>query len=201
MTSGLICFKICNLYHCHFNAQKGEKMNWFLLAFKRTFDFKGRSRRREYGWFLLINFLIGIVLNILTGVSLALELSVLVFIFYAISFVYNLASFVTSISLVTRRLHDLGWSGWWQLAFYLVPAILVLASMFASDREMGGAITTAEMTLYGLTVLSIIIVFVVLFFMLIFKDGQKFENKYGASPKAQVEQQIEQKNTTTEITM
>lgn len=29
-------------------------MNWFILALRNIFNFQGRARRKEYGWFDLL---------------------------------------------------------------------------------------------------------------------------------------------------
>ena len=39
-------------------------MNWFIQALKKTFTYRGRARRAEFGWFNLIAFLINLGLNI-----------------------------------------------------------------------------------------------------------------------------------------
>ena len=40
-----------------------------------------------------------------------------------LSIVYSLLLIPPSISVTARRLHDIGWSGWWQLPIYLVMFI------------------------------------------------------------------------------
>ena len=35
-------------------------MNWFIQALKKTFTYRGRARRAEFGWFNLISFLISL---------------------------------------------------------------------------------------------------------------------------------------------
>ena len=97
--------------------------NAIKLFFVRAFDFKGRSSRAEYWWLtlfyivvlnLFVPFLIGFVIGFFKHNSpdcLGLTnkaneiLSILNFILFLIPL----------ISLCTRRLHDVGRSGWWQL--------------------------------------------------------------------------------------
>lgn len=43
-------------------------MNWFIQALKKTFTYRGRARRTEFGWFSLISFLISLALIIIPGV-------------------------------------------------------------------------------------------------------------------------------------
>ncbi|MBB5320178.1 uncharacterized membrane protein YhaH (DUF805 family) [Marinobacter oulmenensis] len=55
-----------------------------------------------------------------------------------LSFLFGLVIFVPSISYATRRLHDVGKSGWWQLIL-IVPVIglIVLVVFLAQDSEKG----------------------------------------------------------------
>jgi uncharacterized membrane protein YhaH (DUF805 family) len=70
-------------------------------------DFTGSASRSEYWWFLL--FLI--VIDALVSVA-----------FKPLSGVFGLAMFVPLMAVGTRRLHDIGRSGWWQV-LWLLPAI------------------------------------------------------------------------------
>ncbi|AIZ79583.1 DUF805 domain-containing protein [Actinobacillus equuli subsp. equuli] len=158
-------------------------MNWYVFALKRSFNFADRARRREYGWFHLMNALIAIVLNILVGVCLAIGLENMASGVAILSYLYQFAILIPMISITTRRLHDLGWSGWWQLLPHLIVIVLSIATVFSLDRELGGAITGVEYFLYILTLASIIGIWIFMLF-LIFKDGQRFTNKYGEDPKA-----------------
>ncbi|WP_150539846.1 DUF805 domain-containing protein [Actinobacillus vicugnae] len=158
-------------------------MNWFLHSLKNTFNFNGRARRREYGWFVLINMLIGLVVGLLAGVASALGLESLASGLDILFVLYQLVISITSISLAARRLHDLGWSGWWQLFPYALLIVFVLASLFAIDVELGGTISALESTLYIFT-LVIVIGALIFSLILMFKDGQRFANKYGEDPKA-----------------
>ncbi|MEN8374795.1 MAG: DUF805 domain-containing protein [Gemmatimonadota bacterium] len=102
-------------------------MNWYLTALKRFGDFSGRSRRREYWWFILMVWVLAIVLFFVdltlgTGSETGYGL---------FSGLFSLAMFVPLLSVSVRRLHDTGRSGLWLLILF-VPilgalAILVLA--------------------------------------------------------------------------
>ncbi|WGE84824.1 DUF805 domain-containing protein [Actinobacillus equuli] len=157
-------------------------MNWYVFALKRSFNFSERSRRREYAWFYLINILIAIILNILVGVCFAIGLENVARGLTILSYLYQFAIFIPSLSITTRRLHDLGWSGWWQLLPYMIVIILSIATVFSLDQELG-AISGAEYSLYFLTLASIGCIWIFILF-LILKDGQRFTNKYGEDPKA-----------------
>ena len=71
-------------------------------------DFSGRASRSEFWWFALATVLVGLVFNMLR-----LEL---------IGALANLALLVPSIAVGSRRLHDIGKSGWFQL-IWLIPLV------------------------------------------------------------------------------
>jgi len=96
------------------------------LGFSRYFDFRGRSTRAEYWWWVLFMVLADLILtvferitgtyNVQTGNGL-------------ISSLFGLLILIPSLALGARRLHDINKSGWWQLmliVFYLIVPLIVL---------------------------------------------------------------------------
>ncbi len=100
---------------------------WYKDAFKNFAKFEGRTQRRGYWYFTLINFLIGIAANIVDYI-LASTIGIAF-----VSMIYGLVVIIPSLSLGARRLHDIGKSGWWQL-LGLIPLIgaIVLIIFFAT---------------------------------------------------------------------
>lgn len=147
-------------------------MNWFILSLKKIFTFKGRARRKEYGWFMLIYLLINIVLGILEGAAEALNQQTLNGFILLVNFVVGLYLWLASLSLTARRLHDLGYSGWWQLAPLGGLILIIFIAMLAGD--------TGTIAL----IIVVAIAYLIYSLWLLFKEGQRFENKYGADPKA-----------------
>jgi uncharacterized membrane protein YhaH (DUF805 family) len=96
---------------------------YFLDAFRKFGDFKGRARRSEYWYFALFLFL-GLLACILIG-SL---LGSVGFILYGILII---ASIIPSLSLGVRRMHDAGKSGW----FLLIPIYSFILTF--TDSEPG----------------------------------------------------------------
>lgn len=96
----------------------GVLMNEFIIGFKRAFDFKGRSTRKDYWMFALISLIISFVLNI---VEMTLFGGA-----FILSGLYLLIILIPEISLSIRRLHDIGRTGWWNLLMLLPFGILVL---------------------------------------------------------------------------
>lgn len=89
-------------------------MNWYLTALKKYATFNGRSRRKEFWMFTLINALISFAFGFVAGM---LDMPIL-------GSIYSLAILVPAIAVGVRRMHDVGKSGW----FILIPIYnLVLA--------------------------------------------------------------------------
>ncbi len=110
-------------------------MDWFWLGFQRWSDFRGRSRRKEYWYFTLIN---GLILLILVTAAVVVEsLNEDLFdIFLGIGIVYYLFILVPSLSLTIRRFHDTGNTGWFFL-FGLIPyvgSIIILVFMLLDGQ-------------------------------------------------------------------
>ena len=77
------------------------------VCFKKYADFTGRAGRPEYWWFMLFIVLAGAAAGIISHYASAL---------------FYLATLLPSVAAATRRLHDTGRSGWWQL-IGLVPIL------------------------------------------------------------------------------
>jgi len=76
-------------------------------CFKKYATFDGVASRSEYWWFVLALWIGAFVLGIVSN---------------KLAIVFNLATIVPSLAAGSRRLHDTGRSGWWQLLM-LVPVI------------------------------------------------------------------------------
>ena len=101
-------------------------MQYFIKGLQEYFNFSGRARRKEYWIFILIYFLINVGLGI---ISTSLAITWLVPLF-------GLFMLIPSISYATRRLHDTGRSGWWQL-IYIIPLVglIVMIVFLTQDSE------------------------------------------------------------------
>lgn len=119
-------------------------MEYMFLPFKRYFDFQGRSRRKEYWMFTLLNIIVVAVLMVIalgtggmaSGISSAAgEAAMLGSLFSGVGILivlWALAVIIPSIAVTVRRLHDRDMSGWWYLAFIvggMIPYIGFIASI------------------------------------------------------------------------
>lgn len=84
------------------------------LGFRRYVDFKGRSTRAEFWWWVLFIFLVGIAFQIVD--KLIVEFSSAGTGPFRV--IFFLLTLVPGVAVTTRRLHDIGKSGWWQMAWF-----------------------------------------------------------------------------------
>jgi len=93
------------------------------LGFQHYFDFRSRSTRAEYWWWVLFVILTQQALNVVN---------------IRIGILFGLAVLIPGLALGTRRLHDINKSGWWLLMwfgiflirfgiFLIVPVIVLIA--------------------------------------------------------------------------
>ena len=107
------------------------------FGFRRYFDFRGRSTRAEFWWWVLFTVIVVIGLT-LVDVSLGTydhenDVGLL-------SGLFRLATLIPGLAVGARRLHDINRSGWWQLmwliGWLIVPAvILIIWSCRKSDMQ------------------------------------------------------------------
>lgn len=103
-------------------------MNWYLDVWKNYAVFEGRATRQAYWMFILINFIVSTILQVIDARTGHLILGS----------VYSLAVLVPGLAVGARRLHDIGKSGWWQL-IVLVPLIgwIWLIVLLATPTKAG----------------------------------------------------------------
>ena len=87
-------------------------------------NYRDRACRSEFWYFTLAALLISLIISIIeiaTGMleSGSDEIGIL-------SIIYLLLLIPPSISVTARRLHDRGWSGWWQLLYLTIIGTLVI---------------------------------------------------------------------------
>lgn len=95
-------------------------------------DFNGRARRSEYWYFVLFGVIVNIVASILNSI---LRLPTIPGGSGLLPFLLWLALVVPGIAVVTRRLHDTGRSGWWQLISLTCIGIIVLIVWLIQDSQ------------------------------------------------------------------
>src|SRR5918998_3267591 len=109
-------------------------MGWYLEALKKYAVFSGRSRRKEYWYFVLFNLIVSLVLSAidaLLGTFSSANVGLL-------GGIYGLAVLIPSIAVSVRRLHDIDRTGWGGL-ISLVPLVgwIVLFIFHVQDSTPG----------------------------------------------------------------
>ena len=143
-------------------------------AASRSLEFKGRSRRSEFWWTMLIVYILSILVP-------------------PVGFVLSLLT----IPLAFRRLHDAGHSGWWwgccailqsiiTLYFIIEYIILILNYEYTGEQIEYTMLTffLKFFILYGL-----IFIYKIILIVIYCKDSEPYENDYGESPKYVVQEE------------
>ena len=97
--------------------------------------FSGRAGRSEYWWFYLFTILMSWGANMATGAIFSFGYPMA----DILPVIVSLAFFVPYIAAGSRRLHDIGKSGWWQL-LWIIPIIgwILLVIWLATDTKPEG---------------------------------------------------------------
>lgn len=112
-------------------------MDWYLMVFRKYAQFGGRSRRKEYWMFGLMNMVVFAVLYGAGTVALlnrSTGLSVLIFLLCG---AYGLAALIPGLAVSVRRLHDTNKSGWWLLLCLVPMGGLVILIFQCLDSDAG----------------------------------------------------------------
>ena len=167
---------------------------------KKSFVFTGRARRSEFWWWTLFSFIIGLAVSFVADeIPDDNLLLTLLFTFGMLAFCIYLG--IANFAVSTRRLHDIGRSGWWYgatLIFGVVWAVWMVVKMIGLVGGMDLDHVDVESDAFALTLLKemwdvILIPYILYiaysFLLLVWycKDSQPGANKYGENPKGVVE--------------
>ena len=89
----------------------------FIRFWKKYATFKGRASRSEFWWFMLADVIIAFMLSAIANAVDQLSF---------LPALWGLATFVPSIALATRRLHDTNKSGWWLFGYYALSTVVII---------------------------------------------------------------------------
>ena len=124
-------------------ANKMPFMDAMKSGFRNSFKLSGRASRSEYWYWVLGGFIFQMVMLVGSIVLAIVEIPVLP----ALMILAPILLVPGSITLVVRRLHDVGMSGWmWFVALVPVVGALYLIYLFVQEGDAGentyGAVPT-----------------------------------------------------------
>lgn len=101
--------------------------------------------------------------------------------------IVSLALLWPGIAVTTKRLHDLGWSGWWQILMYVGIVALAVTAYFYLDAGDTGSVPAASLDPIAMNVMLVLSIGLGLFalylsILTLFVRGQPGPNKYGEDP-------------------
>ena len=167
---------------------------------KKSFVFTGRARRSEFWWWTLFSFIIGLAVSFVADeIPDDNLLLTLLFTFGMLAFCIYLG--IANFAVSTRRLHDIGRSGWWYgvtLIFGVVWTVWMIVKMIGLVGGMDLDHVDVESDAFSLTLLKemwdvilipyiLYIAYSILLLVWYCKDSQPGANKYGENPKGAVE--------------
>ena len=180
----------------------------FFQHFQRCYSqkflcFTGRSRRREFWGFALYYGLATLAtMLLLLGASfytLYANSSVMLYVtimLWGVLQLYQVASLLPLLAVTTRRLHDVGRAGWWQLIAY-IPALLLLAFYVWMTYGLSPLLpvvfsgATGVLWLGGI-LLALTLVGVITLLVFLGRCGERAKNSYGLNPELDVEEEQEE---------
>lgn len=163
---------------------------------KKSFVFKGRARRSEFWWWTLFSTVFGFTVS-LPAEEIS-EDNVLLTVLYALGALALCVYLgIANFAVATRRLHDIGRSGWWYgatLIFGAVWGVWMIVKMVGIIGGMNPAHVDVESDAFAFTLLKemwavvlipyvIYIAYSILLLVWYCKDSQPGANKYGENPK------------------
>lgn len=137
-------------------------------GFKNYIKFSGRARRSEYWFWILFSSLVQLI--------------------PLIGPIMGLVTLVPTLSVTSRRLHDIGKTGWWQLWMFLMSVVVwmtaivgLIFALFVASKEDGGVelllALAAVSFIAGIGIIAWWVIWMV-------RKGEPGPNKYGADPMA-----------------
>ena len=149
-------------------------MNYYIDAFRKYAQARGRASRKEFWMFFLFNIIFMFLLALIDGFYGLYPYTLLYYELYYgyLTIFYILIVFIPTICIQIRRLHDIGKSGWWLLKFLAFYFILYLICII---------IFSFHAFLYSFP--GITIPFIIEYIYIMAKQGDTGWNSYGPPPR------------------
>ena len=151
------------------------------LFFKNYFNFYGRASRSEFWWVILAYFILVILAVSMDAITVWYLTSSGADPYSPYETYYapmiGAASLIGMTSLTSRRLQDMGRTGWWQAGLYLgqIPFFLFLALTFTSFFNPGVIVVAV---IFGLAYIG----YSILILVWLCLPPKQDQNKWGRNP-------------------
>ena len=103
-------------------------MKYFIEMLNKTFDFRGKTNRRDYWLAIMVYLLLSLCVGII-AIPFISDINVFMPVFTSLVGLYEVVLFLPTLSISFRRLHDAGYSGWF-LCLVFIPILGWLAIIF-----------------------------------------------------------------------
>lgn len=151
-------------------------LHYYKLFWKNMLNIKGRARRKEYWYPLLMNLLLSIVIGLITY-ALPIPSIIEEVVGWAIYILVMIAMFTVTV----RRFHDIGMTMLIPILMYVGVLVDHVYGYIDDDMMYGlGSVLAIVAVIIGVIYLVLSIVALVV----CCTNGQKERNKYGENPKA-----------------
>lgn len=160
-------------------------------GFRNYIRFGGRATRPEFWWWILFIAIASTVLGIIDRI---IERAVGIEDLTLLGSIFGLATLLPTLAIISRRLHDIGKSGWWLLVWHLVfivpgvvAAVTLVILVLALAKSGSWAVIVADLLLALLAFIVAAVVALGLAIWIIIwmaRQGQPGPNHYGPDPRA-----------------
>ena len=132
-------------------------LDYFKKYWVNAFDFKGKATRKEYWMTVLSIFVFVLILGIIIGIVFPIRFEIDYFegtykitgnpVGIMIYYLWVLANVIPSISIVVRRLHDIGKSGWYYLILFIpIGGPIIMLAYLVTPSVNATPVTEAPVT-------------------------------------------------------
>jgi len=157
-------------------------MDWGHLLF----GFSGRINRAKYWLWILLYLIAAIIVGIVVYVISSPTIGNLPIVGNLVQLAFSIAAFVSSLAVVTKRLHDRAKSAAWLIVYVLIPSILLgvgaAFALYGYGMAAGGGDLGGMGTIGGLLVLAAFVFLIWAFVDLACLRGTIGPNQYGPDP-------------------
>ncbi|MYC29259.1 MAG: DUF805 domain-containing protein [Chloroflexi bacterium] len=158
---------------------------------RKYVEFNGRATRAEFWWWVLAVVIVSFALNAFNGFINALVGQSA---FSILPAVFSLAVLLPNLVVTSRRLHDIGKSGWWLLV-WIVASVLGTIPLGIGIAAMVIAVWSGESwwghpdfwmpLLFGVAVSFLVWIGLFIWWLLwMVRQGQPGANRFGPDPRA-----------------